>query len=125
MIQVVIDHNVGAGVITDGHLLHAGSSSLVEIGHTQVDPYRETLLLRESRLPLKPSPVWTVFLRLAQLRLNQSMSSMLHGQPLTVDSLCQAALRGDLLAKDIITGVGAHVGRILAIMVNLFNPQKY
>ncbi|MCW7037213.1 ROK family protein [Escherichia coli] len=80
-IQVVIDHNVGAGVITDGHSL-------------------------------------------AQLRLNQSMISMLHGQPLTVDSLCQAALRGDLLAKDIITGVGAHVGRILAIMVNLFNPQK-
>ncbi|WP_438363373.1 ROK family protein, partial [Vibrio cholerae] len=37
-------------------------------------------------------------LELAQLRLNQSMSSMLHGQPLTVDSLCQAALRGDLLA---------------------------
>ena len=31
---------------------------------------------------------------------------------------------GLLLAKDIITGVGAHVGRILAIMVNLFNPQK-
>ncbi|VTN33445.1 transcriptional regulator Mic [Klebsiella pneumoniae] len=39
VIQVVIDHNVGAGVITDGRLLHAGSSSLVEIGHTQVDPY--------------------------------------------------------------------------------------
>ncbi len=42
------------------------------------------------------------------------MSSMLHGQPLTVDSLCQAAMQGDLLAKDIISGVGAHVGRILA-----------
>ncbi|MCL7679741.1 ROK family protein, partial [Klebsiella pneumoniae] len=39
VIQVVIDHNVGAGVITDGRLLHAGSSSLVAIGHTQVDPY--------------------------------------------------------------------------------------
>lgn len=37
-LSVVIDHNVGAGVITDGHLLHAGSSSLVEIGHTCVDP---------------------------------------------------------------------------------------
>ncbi len=33
VIQVVIDHNVGAGVITDGRLLHAGSST-VEIGHT-------------------------------------------------------------------------------------------
>ncbi len=39
VIQVVIDHNVGAGVITDGRLLHAGSSSLVEIGHTRSIPY--------------------------------------------------------------------------------------
>ncbi len=31
VIQVVIDHNVGAGVITDGHLLHAGSSSLMRV----------------------------------------------------------------------------------------------
>ncbi|CCJ84643.1 Mlc, transcriptional repressor of MalT (the transcriptional activator of maltose regulon) and manXYZ operon [Cronobacter dublinensis 582] len=34
------------------------------------------------------------------------------------------ALAGDLLARDIILGVGTNVGRILAIMVNLFNPQK-
>ena len=27
VIQVVIDHNVGAGVITGGHVLHAGSHS--------------------------------------------------------------------------------------------------
>ncbi len=49
VIQVVIDHNVGAGVITDGRLLHAGSSSLVEIGHTQ--SLRQTLLLRQPWLP--------------------------------------------------------------------------
>ena len=52
------------------------------------------------------------------------MSSMLHQKPLTVDWLCQAALQGDLLAKDIISSIGTNVGRILAIMVNLFNPQK-
>lgn len=119
VIQVVIDHNVGAGVITDGRLLHAGSSSLVEIGHTQVDPYGkrcycgnhgclETIASVESVLELAP----------------KSMSSMLHQQQLSVEWLCQAAQQGDLLARDIITGVGAHVGRILAIMVNLFNPQK-
>ncbi len=123
VIQVVIDHNVGAGVITDGHLLHAGSSSLVEIGHTQVDPYGKRCYCGNHGCLETIASVDSI-LELAQLRLNQSMSSMLHGQPLTVDSLCQAALRGDLLAKDIITGVGAHVGRILAIMVNLFNPQK-
>lgn len=116
VIQVVIDHNVGAGVITDGHLLHAGSSSLVEIGHTQVDPYGKRCYCGNHGCLETIASVDSI-LELAQLRLNQSMSSMLHGQPLTVDSLCQAALRGDLLAKDIITGVGAHVGRILAIDV--------
>ena len=100
MIQVVIDR--GAGVITDGHLLHAGSSSLVEIGHTQVDPYGKRCCAGIT-VASKPSPCGQ-YSELAQLRLNQSMSSMLRGQPLTVDSLCQAALRGDLLAKDIITG---------------------
>jgi transcriptional regulator of PTS gene len=52
------------------------------------------------------------------------MSSSLHGAPLTVESLCDAALAGDQLARDIILGVGHSVGRILAIMVNLFNPEK-
>jgi transcriptional regulator of PTS gene len=114
---------VGAGVITDGHLLHAGSSSLVEIGHTQVDPYGKRCYCGNHGCLETIASVDSV-LELAQVRLKQSMSSSLHGQPLTVDSICLAAMQGDLLAKDIINGVGTHVGRILAIMVNLFNPQK-
>ncbi|HBR6861000.1 TPA: ROK family transcriptional regulator [Klebsiella aerogenes] len=123
VIQVVIDHNVGAGVITDGRLLHAGSSSLVEIGHTQVDPYGKRCYCGNHGCLETIASVESV-LELAQMRMAKSMSSMLHQQQLSVEWLCQAAQQGDLLARDIITGVGAHVGRILAIMVNLFNPQK-
>lgn len=123
VIQVVIDHNVGAGVITDGRLLHAGSSSLVEIGHTQVDPYGKRCYCGNHGCLETIASVESV-LELAQVRMTKSMSSMLHQQPLSVEWLCQAALQGDLLARDIISGVGQHVGRILAIMVNLFNPQK-
>ena len=122
VIQVVIDHNVGAGVITDGRLLHAGSSSLVEIGHTQVDPYGKRCYCGNHGCLETIASVESV-LELAQIRMAKSMSSMLHQQP-SVEWLCQAALQGDLLARDIISGVGNHVGRILAIMVNLFNPQK-
>ncbi len=64
-------------------------------------------------------------LEIAQQRLSGSMSSSLHGAPLTVESLCDAALAGDQLARDIILGVGHSVGRILAIMVNLFNPEDH
>lgn len=123
VIQVVIDHNVGAGVVTDGRLLHAGSSSLVEIGHTQVDPYGKRCYCGNHGCLETIASIDSV-LELAQQRMNQSMGSMLHGQPLTVETLCDAALNGDLLARDIIVGVGVNVGRILAIMVNLFNPQK-
>lgn len=123
VIQVVIDHNVGAGVITDGRLLHAGSSSLVEIGHTQVDPFGKRCYCGNHGCLETIASVESV-MELTLMRMQQSMSSMLHQQPLTVDWLCQAALQGDLLAKDIISSIGLNVGRILAIMVNLFNPQK-
>lgn len=93
VIQVVIDHNVGAGVITDGRLLHAGSSSLVEIGHTQVDPYGKRCYCGNHGCLETIASVESV-LELAQIRMAKSMSSMLHQQPLSVESLCQAALQG-------------------------------
>lgn len=123
VIQVAIDHSVGAGVITDGRLLHAGSSSLVEIGHTQVDPYGKRCYCGNHGCLETVASIDSV-LDLAQQRLNQSISSGLYGAPLNVHALCEAANAGDRLVCDIIAGVGISVGRILAIMVNLFNPQK-
>ncbi|WP_409308793.1 ROK family protein [Pectobacterium sp. B1J-3] len=123
VIQVVIDHNVGAGVITGGRILHAGSRNLVEIGHTQVDPYGKRCYCGNHGCLETVASIESM-LELAQQRMNASMSSILHGSPLTVDSLCDAALAGDALAKNIIHDVGSNVGRIVAIMVNLFNPDK-
>ncbi len=93
VIQVVIDHNVGAGVITDGRLLHAGSSSLVEIGHTQVDPLRQALLLRQPWLSGNHCQRRERAGAGADAH-GQSMSSLLHQRPLSVEWLCQAALQG-------------------------------
>lgn len=123
VIQIVIDHNVGAGVITGGRILHAGSRTLVEIGHTQVDPYGKRCYCGNHGCLETVASIESM-LELAQQRLKGSMSSLLHGSPLTVESLCDAALKGDQLAKDIIVDVGNNVGRITAIMVNLFNPEK-
>ncbi len=123
VIQVVIDQNVGAGVITGGRLLHARSSTLVEMGHTQVDPFGKQCYCGNHGC-LETVASMESILSLAEQRMGQSMGSMLHDKPLTITSLCDAALQDDLLAKNIIVGVGQNVGRVLAIMVNLFNPQK-
>ncbi|WON78605.1 ROK family transcriptional regulator [Serratia sp. UGAL515B_01] len=122
VIQVVIDQNVGAGVIINGRVLHAGSS-VVEIGHTQVDPFGKRCYCGNQGCLETVASIENI-LDIAQHRLGGTMTSLLHHAPLTVESLCDAALAGDPLAKDIILGVGHSVGRIVAIMVNIFNPDK-
>ena len=118
VIQVVIDRQVGAGVMTGGKLLHANSSAIVEIGHTQVDPHGqrchcghhgclETVIGTEQLLQ----------------RAMHAMSTKPH-VPLTIETLCDAALAGDPIACAIITETGNHIGRVLAMMVNFFHPQK-
>lgn len=123
VLQIVIDHNVGAGVISGGQLLHGGSRSLVEIGHTQVDPNGKRCYCG-NRGCLETVASIESILDLTRQRLAlDPHSSMLSDLP-DVESLCVAALNGDALAREVIIGVGDSVGRILAIMVNLFNPQK-
>ncbi|EXU76058.1 MULTISPECIES: sugar metabolism global transcriptional regulator Mlc [Erwinia] len=123
VIQVVIDNHVGAAVVTGGHLLHGDGIRRVEIGHTQVDPYGKPCYCGNHGC-LETVASCESMLDMAAQRLRAADSSLLHQQSLTVDSLCDAALAGDRLARDIIIDVGHSVGRVLALMVNLFNPQK-
>ena len=124
VVQVVIDHNVGVGVITSGRVLHAGSSSVAEIGHTQVDPYGRRCYCGNHGC-LETVASTDSILELVRQRLTVPVpASLLHGVSLTIEAVCDAANRGDQLARDVIISVGQSVGRILAIMVNLFNPEK-
>lgn len=122
VIQIVIDDTVGAGVISGGQLLHKSGRALVEIGHTQIDPYGQQCYCGNHGC-LETVASTGSLLTLAAQRLSTQPDSVLHQQPLTLESLCLAARQGDRLARDAIAGVGHHVGRMLAMMVNIFNPQ--
>lgn len=123
VIQIVIDETVGAGVITGGQLLHKSGRALVEIGHTQIDPYGQQCYCGNHGC-LETVASTGSLLSLAAQRLPAQPESRLHGVPLTIEALCQAAQEGDRLASDVIAGVGHHVGRMLAMMVNIFNPRQ-
>lgn len=122
VIQIVIDETVGAGVISGGQLLHKSGRALVEIGHTQIDPYGKQCYCGNHGC-LETVASTGSLLTLAAQRLITQPDSLLHQQPLTLESLCAAARSGDRLACDTIASVGHHVGRMLAMMVNIFNPQ--
>ncbi|MFT4272971.1 MAG: ROK family protein [Pantoea sp.] len=123
VIQIVIDETVGAGVITGGQLLHKSGRALVEIGHTQIDPYGQQCYCGNHGCLETVASIGSL-LGLAAQRLPAQPESRLHGVPLTIEALCQAAQEGDRLASDVIAGVGHHIGRMLAMMVNIFNPRQ-
>ncbi|MDF7658215.1 ROK family protein [Erwiniaceae bacterium L1_54_6] len=123
VIQIVIDETVGAGVITAGQLLHKSGRALVEIGHTQIDPYGQQCYCGNHGCLETVASIGSL-LNLAKLRLPTQPESRLHAAPLTIETLCQAAQQGDRLATDVIAGVGHHIGRMLAMMVNIFNPRQ-
>ncbi|MDE1187981.1 MAG: ROK family protein [Pantoea sp.] len=123
VIQIVIDETVGAGVITGGQLLHKSGRALVEIGHTQIDPYGQQCYCGNHGCLETVASIGSL-LNLAKLRLPTQPESRLHAAPLTIETLCQAAQQGDRLASDVIAGVGHHIGRMLAMMVNIFNPRQ-
>ncbi|AXF75816.1 ROK family protein [Erwinia tracheiphila] len=123
VIQVVIDHHVTAGAIVGGRLLHGGGKLLVEIGHTQVEPYGKQCYCGNQGC-LETVASCESILAMASSRMRTSNSRQEPLNIVTIESLCEAAVAGERWAKDIITDVGYNVGRILAVMVNLLNPQK-
>ncbi|AHV56488.1 hypothetical protein AU79_22265 [Salmonella enterica subsp. enterica serovar Enteritidis str. SA19940857] len=57
-------------------------------------------------------------------RLKQGYQSRVPLDDCTIKTICKAANRGDSLASEVIEHVGRHLGKTIAIAINLFNPQK-
>jgi len=49
---------------------------------------------------------------------------ILDGRVLPIESICEAAANGDALAVDVIEKLGRYLGSAIAIVINLFNPEK-
>jgi transcriptional regulator of PTS gene len=123
LLQIVIDHQVSAGVINEGRLLHAGTKRLVELGHCKVvesgrlcycgnDGCLETVASIEG------------ILAVAAQRAQDRPDSLLHHIPLTIDNFCQAINEGDPLAQEVLSEIGQALGNVVALMVNMFGPEK-
>ena len=58
-------------------------------------------------------------------RIAQGYTSSLQDKDvITMQDICQAAINHDELAKQTLLQVGNHLGKVIAMTVNLFNPQK-
>ncbi len=127
-ILVSIHYGVGAGIILDGNVLQGRLGNVGEMGHIQIKPFGKKCFCGNHGCLETVASLSAVKAQveelLAESRPVEARPSILYGGPITVEKICEAAVAGDPLAKQVIVELGHNLGQAIAIMVNLFNPQK-
>jgi predicted NBD/HSP70 family sugar kinase len=110
---VQMSSGIGAGLIVDGRPYHGHRGTAGEIGHVLVDEQGQICRCgnRGCLETLASGPALLELLR-------QS-----HGDDLTVEGLIAMARDGDPGGRRVIADAGRAVGRVVAGLCNLFNPE--
>ncbi|CDL12647.1 N-acetylglucosamine-6P-responsive transcriptional repressor NagC, ROK family [Klebsiella pneumoniae IS43] len=122
-ILVRVHRGTGAGIISNGRIFIGRNGNVGEIGHIQVDPLGERCHCGNFGCLETVAANAAIEQRVRHL-LEQGYQSRLTPDDCTIKTICKAANKGDALACEVIEYVGRHLGKTIAIAINLFNPQK-
>ncbi|WP_034913355.1 N-acetylglucosamine repressor [Erwinia sp. 9145] len=122
-ILVRVHRGTGAGIIANGHIFLGSNGNVGELGHIQVDPLGERCHCGNFGCLETIAANGAIENRVRNL-LTQGYPSSLTLEDCHMPQICKAANRGDALATEVIEFVGRHLGKAVAIAINLFNPQK-
>lgn len=122
---IKVGSGIGSGFLLNGRIYCGVSGSAGEIGHITVDP-QGPVCTCGNRGCLEVFSGGQAIAQLAQeaMRLNgrTQLSSLASIDQITAKDVALAAQRGDLLAQQILTRAGAHLGTAVANLINLLNP---
>ncbi|WP_044470749.1 ROK family protein [Mannheimia massilioguelmaensis] len=119
-----IHNGVGAGIVINHEVFLGSKHNVGEIGHIQVDPLGKRCLCGN---------VGCLETIVSNTAIEDKMQQMLedgyHSKWLTleshdIDAICKATNKQDAVATELIEHVGVQIGRVLAMSVNMFNPEK-
>ena len=114
---------VAAGVILNGRLAYSRNGNIGELGHIQVDP--DGALCECGKIGcLDTIASSDAVCKAVFEKVEQGVATSLNTNNITMETICSAALRGDALAKQAIEKLGRDLGKGIAIMINIFSPEK-
>ncbi len=122
-ILVRVHRGTGAGILSGGQIFIGRNGNVGEIGHIQVDPLGERCHCGNFGCLETIAANAAIEHRVRQL-LSQGYQSRLTPDKCRIQDICRAANQGDRLACEVLEQVGRHLGKAIAIAINLFNPQK-
>lgn len=117
MLFLTLGTGLGAGMILDGELYRGATDTAGEVGHIRVaetgpDMYGKT-------------GSWEGLCSGAGLaKLAHQYAPQVWAPDITTQEIIQRALAGDSLAQDLIVEVGTWLGKGMAILVDILNPER-
>ncbi|MFT5879888.1 MAG: N-acetylglucosamine repressor [Moritella sp.] len=118
-----VHDGVGSGIINNGRIFTNYNNQVGEIGHIKIEP----LGLRchcGNHGCLETIASNDAIIKQVTGLITQGHATSLTLENLTIESVCDAANAGDELAVQVLQRVSKILGQAIAIIINLFNPQK-
>jgi glucokinase len=131
MVFLTMGTGLGAGIITDGRLYHGTNDLAGEVGHIRLTPTGPV-----GHNKAGSAEGWASGGGLAQVaaqavakaaknKQKTALSKILQsGKSLTAKDVGLAAKKGDAVAIGILQSTGRRLGAVLAILVDLLNPER-
>jgi glucokinase-like ROK family protein len=125
LVFIKVGTGIGAGLLIDGQIYRGVSGSAGEIGHLTIEE-NGPLCACGNHGCLEAIAGGRAIAMQAQQAVTRnhktSLSSIQPVESITARDVATAACRGDLLAQQILTTAGTHIGIAIAGLVNMFNP---
>ena len=124
---VNVDYGVGLGILIDGKIYYGKSGFSGEFGHAPIFE-NEIICHCGKKGCLETEASGTALLRRFRERIQEGSSSSVvkkikNLNDLTVTDLIQAANAEDMLCIELLAEVGEKLGKGLAALINVFNPE--
>ena len=122
-ILIRVHRGVGSGVIINQQLLTNHNQTACEVGHIQIDALGERCHCGNFGC-LENRVVHKAIEARAKQMIEQGYPTKLSLDNINISNICKYANQGDELALKLVKDAGENLGRAVAIMVNIFNPQR-
>ncbi|ELS8946081.1 ROK family protein [Vibrio fluvialis] len=125
-VLISIHHGLGAGIILDGRVLQGRHGNIGELGHIQIDPNGKRCHCGNIGCLETVASSQAIREQVAERLAAGEASSLSEKarEDITIEDICAAAAEGDPLAVDVVETLGRYLGSAIAIVINLFNPEK-
>ncbi|MDU8923842.1 ROK family transcriptional regulator [Pasteurellaceae bacterium LIM206] len=119
-----IHNGVGAGIVINHEVFLGHKNNVGEIGHIQIDPLGKRCNCGNVGCLETVVSNAAIEDKMQKLLQDGYHSRWLSLESHDIEAICKASNKQDTAATELIEYVGTQIGRVLAMSVNMFNPEK-